>query len=200
MGNHVLGLTLRRHRQELLELLTPCGFRQKDRTAIDDAGGTWRTPELVRGEIAAAESSLERRKIHIARWLAGLQALYSRLYLMAEAENKILHTGDSVFISGWIDLTEAERLLDLTRKICGPEAYLRVYSREETQREDEAVPVRLRNSGLFRAFERIVKNAGMPGDREMDPTPVAAPAFLLMFGAMFGDAGQGRFLSLPGSS
>jgi V/A-type H+-transporting ATPase subunit I len=198
MGNHVLGLTLKRHRQEVLDLLAPYGFRQKDTSAGDGARWAGRPPERISNEIISAERSLENRRAHIAGWLAGLQTLYYRLHLMAEAEKKILHTGDTVFISGWIDLTETEKLLDLTRKTCGREAYLRIYSRMEMLHEGEAIPVRLRNFGFFRAFERIIKNAGMPGDPELDPTPVAAPAYLLMFGAMFGDAGQGAVLVLAG--
>ena len=54
------------------------------------------------------------------------------------------------------------------------------------------------NIRLFKPFELIVKMMGMPANSEIDPTPLAAITFILVFGLMFGDLGQGLVLAIAG--
>jgi len=60
------------------------------------------------------------------------------------------------------------------------------------------VPTRLKNSSLFRPFELFIRMYGLPGYRDIDPTPFLAVTFLAMFGMMFGDVGHGAVLALMG--
>jgi len=55
----------------------------------------------------------------------------------------------------------------------------------------EKVPVRLKHSGLVRSFERMVFSYGAPLYGTIDPTPIVAFLFILLFAIMFGDVGQG---------
>ena len=59
-------------------------------------------------------------------------------------------------------------------------------------------PTILRNNKFFKPFESIVKMYGIPAHNEIDPTPFIALTYILMFGAMFGDIGQGAILALAG--
>jgi len=99
----------------------------------------------------------------------------------------------ALFISGWMDLADRDRLTALLRKMCG-DRFIAVVSE---QRNPDA-PVRLRNLAFFRPFELLVKTIGMPANTEIDPTPLTALTFVLMFGLMFGDLGQGLVLALGG--
>ncbi len=59
-------------------------------------------------------------------------------------------------------------------------------------------PTKLHNPKLFRPFEMYVKMYGLPAYNELDPTWFVAITYSLIFGAMFGDVGQGLILFLGG--
>ena len=59
-------------------------------------------------------------------------------------------------------------------------------------------PTKLKNLKLFQPFEMYVKMYGLPAYNEMDPTWFVALTYSFIFGAMFGDVGQGLVLFLGG--
>lgn len=61
-----------------------------------------------------------------------------------------------------------------------------------------APPVQLRNNWLFRPFEMFVKMYDLPAYRGFDPTVFVGLTYMLMYGIMFGDVGQGLVISLVG--
>ena len=68
----------------------------------------------------------------------------------------------------------------------------------ENQRLGNAPPTKMKNISLFKPFESLVSMYGMPSYGEKDPTPFFALSYMLMFGAMFGDLGQGLIILLAG--
>ncbi len=60
------------------------------------------------------------------------------------------------------------------------------------------VPTKLKNNAFFRPFEMFVKMYGLPKYGGFDPTPYVAVTYMLLFGIMFGDVGQGLLISLLG--
>ncbi len=59
-------------------------------------------------------------------------------------------------------------------------------------------PTKLKNRGLLKPFELYVKMYGLPAYGEMDPTWFLAITYSFIFGAMFGDVGQGLLLLFGG--
>ncbi|MCB6367080.1 V-type ATP synthase subunit I [Intestinibacillus massiliensis] len=59
-------------------------------------------------------------------------------------------------------------------------------------------PTRLHNNPVVRPFEMFVTMYGIPSQTDIDPTPFVAVTYSLLFGAMFGDLGQGMLLSVLG--
>jgi len=59
-------------------------------------------------------------------------------------------------------------------------------------------PTKLKNAKLFKPFEMYTKMYGLPAYGEMDPTWFLAITYSFIFGAMFGDIGQGLLLFLGG--
>lgn len=59
-------------------------------------------------------------------------------------------------------------------------------------------PTKLRNPKVFKPFEMYVKMYGLPAYNEMDPTMFVAITYSFIFGAMFGDVGQGLLLAIGG--
>lgn len=59
-------------------------------------------------------------------------------------------------------------------------------------------PTKLNNMKLFSPFETLVKMYGTPDYREKDPTVFFGLTYMVLFGAMFGDVGQGLVLLICG--
>ncbi len=59
-------------------------------------------------------------------------------------------------------------------------------------------PIKLKNKKLFRPFEFYVDMYGLPSYDEVDPTPLVSMTYVILFGIMFGDLGQGLVVALLG--
>ena len=59
-------------------------------------------------------------------------------------------------------------------------------------------PTKLSNIRLFKPFEILLKMYGTPAYHEKDPTAFFGLTYMLLFGAMFGDVGQGLILLFTG--
>lgn len=60
-------------------------------------------------------------------------------------------------------------------------------------------PTKLKNPKLFKPFEMFIKMYGLPAYQELDPTIFVGLTYAFIFGAMFGDAGQGLCLLIGGA-
>lgn len=59
-------------------------------------------------------------------------------------------------------------------------------------------PTKLKNPKIAKPFEMFIKMYGLPAYGEFDPTLFVAITYSLLFGAMFGDLGQGLCLAIGG--
>lgn len=113
-----------------------------------------------------------------------------------ETRRYAAHTGESFYILGWVpggafrDFTENLERFDALNYV--------VVSEEPDSLPDFTPPVKLKNPGIFRPFEPFVGMYGLPAYNEIDPTPLMAVTYSLLFGIMFGDLGQGAVLALIG--
>ncbi|MFX0083430.1 MAG: V-type ATP synthase subunit I [Candidatus Hodarchaeota archaeon] len=62
----------------------------------------------------------------------------------------------------------------------------------------ESTPTIMKNFFLIRPFETITRLYGTPTYSEIDPTPIIAFTFPILFGMMFGDIGHGLILIIAG--
>lgn len=165
---------------------TPGTIIQELRVSIEDARR--RVEELKLGLARIAESQGDR-----VRELLG-QTHTSRV--LADAIVRFGQLRHTYVITGWVP---AEKLEVLTQR-------LRQASREiliealPTKRfgDNLHVPVALSSNPLLRPFQMLVTTYARPRYGELDPTFLVAFTFPLLFGAMFGDIGQGLVLALLG--
>ena len=66
-----------------------------------------------------------------------------------------------------------------------------IYYQKLEIKEEDSVPIQLKNNRFSRLFEPITKLFSLPNYNEFDPTPFFAPFFMMFFGFCFGDAGYG---------
>ena len=67
---------------------------------------------------------------------------------------------------------------------------------EPVQNQDP--PTKLSNNRFVKPFEELTKLWGLPHYDELDPTPIIAITFPIIFGLMFGDIGHGLILLVGG--
>jgi V/A-type H+-transporting ATPase subunit I len=63
---------------------------------------------------------------------------------------------------------------------------------------EEKIPVALKHGGFAKTFQPLVLSYGAPLYGTIDPTPITAFFFALLFAIMFGDVGQGAVLFILG--
>jgi len=193
-GGFVCGAALPADLPGLLQFLKGYGFT--DRTGEIAEGpveALKRRMETLQGRLATLDRYMEHLRDTAGRTMAELYGPYRQYTEVFTAMKLSLFSAKALFIAGWIDAKDRGRLLDILRGICG-DRFIAVVS----DRRDPDAPVRLMNSRLLKPFELLVKTMGMPANSEIDPTPLTAVTFVIMFGLMFGDLGQGLVIALGG--
>ncbi|PCI29478.1 hypothetical protein COB55_02080 [Candidatus Wolfebacteria bacterium] len=99
-------------------------------------------------------------------------------------------TGETVAFEGWIP----RKLKDSTERDIAKITTLFAIE-DAVISENEEPPVLLSNKGLIKPFETITKLYGVPGYKELDPTPFLAPFFFIFFGLCLTDVGYGITLA-----
>lgn len=104
-------------------------------------------------------------------------------------------------ISGWIPAEDASKIMRDLDNLTEGRIAIRLYSPDEVpsiKNGREKVPVKYKHNALTKSFERMIFSYGAPLYGTIDPTPMVAFFFTLLFGIMFGDFGQGLVFFLLG--
>ncbi len=156
---------------------------------------------FLEGEIKRLEHEADRLKSDFEAFVSHeapqFQKTYNRIVYMHEAFNVrrfAAHTNETFYIVGWMTEKEYNRLSEQLK------AQTDITFSAESPGKVRGIrpPTILRNNRFFKPFETIVTMYGIPAHNEMDPTVLVALTYILMFGAMFGDVGQGAVLALAG--
>ncbi|MGD0277693.1 MAG: V-type ATPase 116kDa subunit family protein [Smithella sp.] len=191
-GNYVCGIALAADLPAMIRFLKDYGFTDKsDDVCPALPENLKKRMENLRRREEIIEKYLNRLKDESGRELQALSSAYRAYEEMLKVMRMSLFSARALFITGWMEIKNREQLLTILRGICGNRFIF-------SERKDPDAPVRLLNMRLFKPFELLVKTMGMPSNREIDPTPLAAITFVLMFGLMFGDLGQGLVIVLCG--
>ena len=192
INHYVFGIALPSDYPAMLQYLKDYGFADKsaDVKPVPVENLKKRVGNLkYRSEVIDAYiNHLKERKGQRLRQLNGAYHSYEKIL---KAMRMSLFSAKAMFITGWMEMKDKEKLVGIMRSICGNRYVL-------SERKDSDAPVRLMNVKLFKPFELLVRTMGMPSNSEIDPTPLTAITFVLMFGLMFGDLGQGFVLTLCG--
>lgn len=175
-------------------------------TLPDEFGGTAQEVlDQVNDRIRTARQRLreveERRRDLVGRVGPRVQALRTRALgdrAIAEAMSHFGHRGRVYLIAGWVPRDHVPQLRSVVEEATNG----RVTFEENSPYiagPGQKVPTLLRHGPVLRPLEALVTTYGIPGYREIDPTPILAVTFVLMFGFMFGDLGQGLVLAAVGA-
>jgi V/A-type H+-transporting ATPase subunit I len=151
--------------------------------------------ERTRQRIADSQSTIER--LHETR-IRRLRHLLWRVRASRTLARTIAQYGRlryTYLIAGWVPTSKMPTLEQKTKQV-SDQVVIEVSALGRD--ENGHIPVALENPPLLKAFQDLVTNYGHPCYGELDPTPVLALTFPLVFGVMFGDVGHGLLLALLG--
>ena len=198
---HVIIVGPRGEREaQLGSVLTSAGFQSlpipSDLADMD--------PDAKREELAARRAELAGQRDTLRTELAQWEQEHRetlldarRTLLLAEPfvtlDPSIHSAGQLAMLSGWVPLRDLPSLAErLEQSMSMP---FDLSFRDPRPDERPLVPtVPVRNRWLA-PFATLVQQYGIPQYGEVDPTPIFAFTFLLMFGSMFGDVGQGAVIA-----
>lgn len=121
-------------------------------------------------------------------------SIISKLHYAYSARSYLMHSKESFYLTGWIPHSQLEAFENQIK-----EAEDFTFIAEEIKSTKRLKPpTKLRNNSFFKPFESFVSMYGTPSYNEIDPTIFVGITYLLMFGIMFGDIGQGLVIGLLG--
>ena len=129
-------------------------------------------------------------KNNLPVWKETVENILALLY----AEKKMLLSGRLATIKGFVP----------KKNLVASQAGSSFFAREKAivmyqdVAEPEKPPTRISNNRFVRPFEEVTKLYGLPHYGEVDPTPIMAISFPILFGLMFGDLGHGLILMIGG--
>ena len=103
-------------------------------------------------------------------------------------------TDDYYILCGWMAERDVEKFLHEIRN----DASIFVVVEDDNSNYFGTPPTKLNNPKIFKPFEMFIKMYGLPAHNEMDPTLLVGLTYSFIFGAMFGDLGQGLVLLIGG--
>ncbi len=133
--------------------------------------------------------------------LAAMHHQLHRSLAVARAQQYFGQTAELFCMSGWIpaeSLEEVMALVDETTQGTGVVEVIEAHDDERVRHGLEHVPVQFQQSTPLKPFQQIVSTFGAPRYNEVEPSPFVALSFVIMFGIMFGDVGQGALVALLG--
>lgn len=200
----LVALTTRQNRAALERALHQAGF-QPDILPVA-AGATTETMTEQRGreleqvvaELPPVNAALQKFADEFAPSLDRIEQLVSVERRLLEAEQNFPRTETAILLTGWIPSQVMpaweQRLREITRGRCA------IATAVPGKTAAEQIPVLLQHPRWLRPFEMLVSAYALPGYRELEPTLIVAVSYLLMFGMMFGDVGDGFILAAGGGS
>lgn len=146
-------------------------------------------------EFSSSLNSMKAELSQAKRQLARLSNNFDIRKLAAITSHE--HTNRDYFIlCGWIASEDADKL-DKEME-CEPDVYCYVEDPMTSENTISMPPTRLKNPGILKPFEMYIRMYGLPAYNELDPTLFVALTYSFIFGAMFGDVGQGLCLAIGG--
>ncbi len=112
-----------------------------------------------------------------------------------EAKQYVVGLGDKFSISGFTEVKDVKKFKAAFKEFEDIEIDVNdAYSDRRIQ-----PPTKIKNSWFTKPFSVFVEMYGLPSYDEIDPTPLFAITYSILFGAMFGDFGQGIVLMILGA-
>lgn len=170
----------------------------------DDKEDTFQTrllkmKEFRDGNLEKKEKLSQEKEKFAEKYSGRIRSLYYSFKvteLSRQIEGYIAQSDHFFFIAGFIPVSKIKSMEEAIAK-AAPDSIV-TFDEMEKDSAIGKVPTKLKNNKLFAPFETLVNMYSVPSYHEHDPTPFFAITYMLFFGMMFGDVGQGLILFIAG--
>lgn len=175
-----------------------------EQTSLDEFNGTVETVkskfsklaseanETIRGIDSEIQNYWKNEKqnfVYVYTWLTEKFTFYNIRRFAARY-------GDSFILTGWVPADKENSVRSKLDEFNTVE-----YAFDDAADPDvipHSPPIKLINKKAFQPFEFFIDVYGLPSYNELDPTTIVAFTYILFFGIMFADLGQGLCVALIG--
>ena len=201
-GESYLIFSPAKYEEETNKILKSLNFKEIE-IPSDIKGNVSETSNIVRSQIAELERIYLEYKDVVSNINEHYRSEIIRIYSEIHLEQKIEHMKENVaatknffYFSGWIPEGDAESTKNNLEKKY--EDIIVVEEKPEEINKEFIPPTKLKNNWVISPFELLVNMYGVPNYNELDPTLFLGVTYLILFGAMFGDVGQGLVFVIIG--
>lgn len=183
--------------EEMRRILRSLNFREINipqaysGTPVEIRDQILKNKERLREEIEGQESRILEIKNKYSTRIHHLISQVKLLSKLDEIKEKIAFSKRFFYMSGWVAKSDKAEMTE----ILGKNSETLVIFKDETTLQP---PTKLKNNWFFEPFEWLVNLYGTPRYNELDPTPFVSLSYMLLFGIMFGDLGQGIVFIIAG--
>ncbi|WP_306483240.1 V-type ATP synthase subunit I [Anaerococcus sp.] len=172
-------------KEDIKRAVNTMGFIDKKTPESDDLETTDRKLEETDKEIKELEEKIEAIKNNNEDLIQDIPHTIEYYEKSSEIKDKMAKGDKYFYLSGWVPKSKVDDFKNLEEKY--DKTKVNINNRSCSSKP----PTKLKNNILFRPFEFLVNMYGAPNYNEIDPTPFFAITYLLLYGMMFGDLGQG---------
>ena len=152
--------------------------------------------EASKQKIAELDATLNQLA---GKYKAELEKLLWEVHISRVMADAIVRFGQlrhTYVVVGWVPTTDLENL-SMRLKQASAEILIEAIPTSRSGHHS-SVPVALLNNKWLKPIQELLVTYGRPSYGELDPTLLMALTFPILYGAMFGDLGQGLILMLVG--
>lgn len=180
---------LKSHHAEVFSI--PDDLPHNVTSALDEVNKRLKETDVKEKEISEALKKIsQENRSKLDAWKETTENILALL----NAKKKILQSGRLATIEGFVP---AKKFADLDKTVHGMLGDKAIVLEKQIEEEQDP-PTSLNNNRFVKPFEELTKLYGFPHYNEIDPTPLMAITFPILFGLMFGDMGHGLILLVGG--
>lgn len=201
-GESYLIFSPAKYEEETNKILKSLNFKEIE-IPEDIKGNVSETSVIVRSQISSMEKIYEEYKDVIKTinesYREEITQIYSEIHLEEKIEfmkENVATTKNFFYFSGWVPESDLDSLVNALEEKY--EDIIVVRENPESISKEFVPPTKLKNNWAISPFELLVNMYGVPNYNEVDPTMFLGITYLILFGAMFGDVGQGLVFVVAG--
>lgn len=172
-------------KEDITRAVNTMGFIDKKTPESDNLETIDRKLEETNEEIKELEEKIEAIKNENEKVIEDIPYSIEYYEKSGEIKDKMAKGDKYFYLSGWVPESKVDDFKELEEK------YDKTKVNINNRSCSSKTPTKLKNNILVRPFEFLVNMYGAPNYNEIDPTPFFAITYLLLYGMMFGDLGQG---------
>ena len=152
-------------------------------------------PKLGKVEIDKLISEIKPRLGKIREELLETGDVVQRENLVANTKSQFVKTAETVYFEAYVNSSQIEKVIDKIKEVTEDNC---LFADEQPSPEEKVPTTQKPAPSYLTAFERLTNSAGKPSLLEVNPIPLMAITFPIIFGIMFADVGQGAIFIILG--